>query len=105
MTHVVSDPCIKCKYTDCAEVCPVSCFHNTPNMLVIDPDVCIDCGLCIEECPVEAIYLDDDLPSDQLEFLVINQKLSQHHPIIEYSEAPHPEAEKYKNIKNKKDLI
>ena len=55
MTFIVVESCIKCKYTDCVEVCPVDCFHEGPNMLVIDPDECIDCTLCEPECPVDAI--------------------------------------------------
>tara|TARA_Y100001938_G_C7862677_1_gene316382 strand:+ start:322 stop:639 length:318 start_codon:yes stop_codon:yes gene_type:complete len=105
MPHVVGDACVRCRYTDCAEVCPVTCFHAAPNMLVIDPEVCIDCGLCLPECPVDAIYVDDDLPEDQIEYIQINAKLSQQYDIIEYAEDPHPEADKYKDVKNKKDLI
>ena len=56
MTHVVSENCIKCKYTDCVDVCPVDCFREGPNMLVIDPDECIDCAVCIPECPANAIF-------------------------------------------------
>ena len=59
MVHFVNDKCIKCKYTDCVEVCPVDCFHEVEEMLVIDPDSCIDCGVCVAECPIEAIVNDD----------------------------------------------
>ena len=72
MTYVVTESCIKCKYTDCVEICPVDCFYEGPEFLVIDPDECIDCGLCEPECPVEAIYADDELPNDQIEFIEIN---------------------------------
>ena len=65
MTHVVTESCIKCKYTDCVDVCPVDCFREGPNMLVIDPDECIDCAVCIAECPVEAIFAEDDVPAEQ----------------------------------------
>ena len=68
MTHIVSESCIRCKYTDCVDVCPVDCFREGPNMLVIDPDECIDCAVCIPECPVNAIYAEEDLPTDQLPF-------------------------------------
>ena len=64
MTHVVGESCIGCKYTDCVAVCPVECFHEGPNFLVIDPEVCIDCGVCVAECPVEAIYDEKALPAD-----------------------------------------
>ncbi len=76
MTHVVSDSCILCKYTDCVDVCPVDCFREGPNMLVIDPDECIDCAVCIPECPVNAIYAEEDLPADQLHFIKINVDLT-----------------------------
>ena len=65
MTHVVVETCIKCKYTDCVDVCPVDCFREGPNMLSIDPDECIDCAVCIPECPVNAIYAEEDVPEDQ----------------------------------------
>jgi len=82
MTYVVGDNCIKCKYTDCVEVCPVDCFHEGPNFLVIDPDECIDCTLCEPECPAEAIFPEDELPDDQAEFLELNAELSQEWPVI-----------------------
>ena len=65
MTYVITENCIKCKYTDCVEVCPVDCFHEGPNMLVIDPDECIDCGACVPECPVDAIFADTDVPDEE----------------------------------------
>lgn len=76
MTHVVGDACIRCKYTDCVDVCPVDCFREGENMLVIDPDECIDCAVCIPECPVNAIYAEEDLPTNQLEFLALNAELA-----------------------------
>ena len=72
MTYVVTERCIRCKYTDCVDVCPVDCFREGPNFLVIDPDECIDCTLCVAECPVEAIYSEDDVPDDQAEFYDVN---------------------------------
>ena len=72
MTYIVTDACIRCKYMDCVEVCPVDCFHEGPNMLVIDPDECIDCGACEPACPVTAIYAEDDVPADQAAFTAIN---------------------------------
>ena len=77
MTFVVLENCIKCKYTDCVEVCPVDCFHEGPNFLVIDPDECIDCTLCEPECPVEAIVAEDDVPPGQEHFLELNAELAQ----------------------------
>ena len=76
MTHIVSESCIQCKYTDCVDVCPVDCFREGPNMLVIDPDECIDCAVCIPECPVNAIYAEEDVPKDQMHFIAINAELS-----------------------------
>ena len=81
-------------YTDCVEVCPVDCFYEGPEFLVIDPDECIDCGLCVPECPIEAIYPDDELPKDQIEFIEINLKLSEVYENITESKEPLPEAEK-----------
>jgi ferredoxin len=77
MTFVVTESCIKCKLTDCVEVCPVDCFHEGPNMLVIDPEECIDCTLCEPECPVEAIYSEDmkDPPEDEAEWREVKDKL------------------------------
>jgi len=82
MTYVVTESCIRCKYTDCVEVCPVDCFHEGPNMLVIDPEECIDCSLCVPECPVNAIYADDDVPVDQKHFIGLNAELTQKWPVI-----------------------
>jgi|TARA_R110001599_G_scaffold211144_1_gene408539 ferredoxin len=105
MTHIVGDACVRCKFTDCVEVCPVDCFHEGPNILVIDPEVCIDCGACIEMCPVEAIYLDEDLPKDQAEYVDINTLLSLKYPVITEAKDPHPESEKYREVKGKSHLI
>ena len=105
MTYVVTESCIKCKYTDCVEICPVDCFYEGPEFLVIDPDECIDCGLCEPECPVEAIFADDELPKDQIEFIEINLKLSEVYENIAEAKEPLPEAEKYKDIKDKKQFL
>ena len=77
MTHTVTEACIKCKYTDCVDVCPVDCFREGPNFLTIDPDECIDCAVCIPECPVNAIYAEEDVPKDQVPFIKLNVELSQ----------------------------
>lgn len=77
MTFVVTEQCIRCKYTDCVEVCPVDCFYEGPNFLVIDPDECIDCALCEPECPVSAIVSEDDLTPEQQQFKELNAELSQ----------------------------
>ena len=82
MTYVVVENCIKCKYTDCVEVCPVDCFHEGPNFLAIDPEECIDCTLCVPECPAEAIFAEDDVPPEQEHFIALNAELAQGWPVI-----------------------
>ncbi len=82
MTFVVTENCIKCKFTDCVDVCPVDCFHEGPNFLVIDPEECIDCTLCEPECPAEAIFAEDELPEDQENFIALNEELSKVWPVI-----------------------
>ena len=74
MAFVVTEPCIKCKYTDCVDVCPVACFHEGENMLVIDPEECIDCGVCVDECPVTAIFSEDEVPEKWNSFIELNKK-------------------------------
>lgn len=76
MTFVVTDNCIKCKYTDCVEVCPVDCFYEGPNFLVIHPDECIDCALCEPECPAVAIFSEDEVPDEMQEFIQLNVDLA-----------------------------
>jgi ferredoxin len=89
MTFVVTDNCIKCKYTDCVEVCPVDAFHEGPNFLAIDPDECIDCTLCEPECPANAIYPEDDVPAGQEGFVALNAELAKAWPVItERKDAP-----------------
>ncbi|NBS27135.1 MAG: ferredoxin family protein [Gammaproteobacteria bacterium] len=105
MTFVVGENCIKCKHTDCVEVCPVDCFYEGPNMLVINPDECIDCALCEPECPVDAIYADDELPEDQQEFLKINQELSEKWEVITEMKDALPDAEEWANKPNKRELL
>ncbi len=101
MTFVVTESCIKCKYTDCVDVCPVDCFKEGPNMLVIDPDECIDCAVCVPECPVNAIYADDEVPDDQKEFVALNAELAKHWPTITDTKGPLPDAEAFKDVKGK----
>ncbi len=105
MPFVITEPCIKCKYTDCVEVCPVDCFYEGPNMLVIHPDECIDCALCEPECPVDAIKSEDDVPSDQQEFIALNAELSQIWPNISKKKAAPLDADQWKETPNKRKLL
>lgn len=75
MTHIVTDNCVKCKYTDCVAVCPVDCFYEGPNFMVIDPDACIDCTLCVQECPAGAIYNEYNIPQDQAHYKQLNANI------------------------------
>ena len=101
MPFVVTESCIKCKHTDCVDPCPVDCFHEGPNFLVIDPDECIDCALCEPECPVEAIYYEDDLPESQRHFLALNAELAAKWPVIYDVKDPLPEAAQWKDVEGK----
>ena len=101
MTFVVVESCIKCKYTDCVEVCPVDCFHEGPNFLVIDPEECIDCTLCEPECPVDAILSEDDLDESQRHFLDLNAELSLAWPVIAEKKDPPPDAEEWEGVEEK----
>ncbi len=105
MTFIVTESCIKCKYTDCVEVCPVDCFHEGPNMLVIDPEECIDCSLCEPECPVTAIYADDDVPEDQQEWLDLNIELSLIWPVISVMKPAPSDAAEWEEVKEKRHLL
>ena len=101
MTYVVTESCIKCKYTDCVEVCPVDCFHEGPNILVIDPDECIDCTLCVAECPVNAIYAEDDLPENQKQFTQLNAELAKKWPVIVEKKPGPDDAAQWENVPDK----
>ncbi len=101
MTFVVTEKCIRCKYMDCVEVCPVDCFHEGPNMLVIDPDECIDCTLCEPECPVEAIMSEDEVPAGQEQFKQLNAELSKKWPVITEAGTPPKDAEQWEKVEEK----
>ena len=105
MTFVVGENCINCKHTDCVEVCPVDCFYEGPNFLVIHPDECIDCALCEPECPVEAIFADDELPEDQQQLLDIAAELAESRPNISEKKEALPEAETWNGKPNKIELL
>ena len=98
MTHVVTEACIRCRYTDCVDVCPVDCFKAGPNFLVIDPDECIDCAVCIPECPVNAIYAEEDVPEDQRAFVELNAELAQVWPMINRTEPALGDADEWAKI-------
>jgi len=101
MTYVVTESCIRCKHTDCVEVCPADAFREGLNFLVIAPDDCIDCGLCVPECPVEAIFPETDVPADQQEFIALNRELADvWEPIISKKAAP-PDAHDWAKVKGK----
>jgi len=101
MAYVVTERCIKCKYTDCVEVCPVDCFYEGPNFLVIHPDECIDCAVCEPECPVEAIFAEGDLPEDQLDFVALNAELAEKWPVITERKDPLPDAAQWEDVPDK----
>lgn len=105
MTFVVTEPCIKCKYTDCVEVCPVDCFYEGPNFLAINPDECIDCALCEPECPVNAIYADDELPEKYKEYLELNKKLSAKWPNITSKKDAPADADDWAKREDKRELL
>jgi len=105
MTHVVTEACIRCKYTDCVDVCPVDAFRAGKNMLVIAPDDCIDCALCIPECPVEAIFVEEDVPADQQPFIALNARLAPRWPVISKTRPAPPDADEWAKVKNKMDQL
>lgn len=82
MAHVITEPCFGCKYTDCVVVCPVDCFYEGEQMLFIHPEECTDCGACLPECPVEAIYYQDDVPAPWKEYIALNAEMSPKCPSI-----------------------
>jgi ferredoxin len=98
MAYVVTEACIKCKYTDCVEVCPVDCFYEGANMLVINPDECIDCGVCEPECPIEAIQPEGE---HNVEWMEINRKYAHQWPNINSQKSPMDEADRFKQVKDK----
>ena len=105
MTHVVTESCIRCKYTDCVDVCPTDAFRAGRNMLVISPDSCIDCAVCIPECPVDAIFHEDDLPSNQRKFIPINAEHSAHWPLISRRQPAPDDADAWSQVTDKARLL
>lgn len=105
MPFVVTENCINCKHTSCADVCPVDCFYEGPNFLVIDPRECIDCSLCPSECPVGAIVEDRNVPQDQRAFIRLNAELAAIWPNISEKKAPPPDTEEWDGVPNKLKLL
>jgi ferredoxin len=105
MPFVVTENCIKCKYTDCVEVCPVDCFHEGPNFLVIDPDECIDCTLCEPECPAKAIFPEDDVPAGQEGLIALNKELAAQWPVLTTRKEPLPDAAEWDGKPGKLPLL
>lgn len=107
MAYVVAEPCIKCKYTDCVAVCPVDAFREGPNFLVIDPEECIDCDACVAECPVEAIFPEDDLPEKWEHYTEINERLAEKWAdnVITEQQDPLPDAEEWSKKEKSEDMI
>ncbi len=105
MTFLVTENCIKCKYTDCVEVCPVDCFYEGPNFLVINPEECIDCALCEPECPVNAIVSEDELPEKHKEYLELNARLAEIWPNINCKKDAPADADEWVKVENKRQLL
>ncbi len=105
MAFVVTDNCIKCKYTDCVAVCPAEAFYEGENFLVISPGECIDCDLCPIECPAGAIYQEDEVPEDQKEFIKLNAELAQVWPRITELKQPPIDAKDWDGVPNKLPLL
>lgn len=105
MAFIVTESCIKCKYTDCVEVCPVDCFYEGPNFLAINPDECIDCALCEPECPVKAIYSEDELPEHLAEYKSLNAELASQWPNITARKDAPADADEWVKVENKRHLL
>lgn len=105
MAYVVTEPCINCKHTVCVENCPVICFHEGANFLVIDPDDCIDCGACVDPCPVDAIFPEQDVPAKWQEYIALNARLAREWPEITQPKGAMAEAETYAEVTEKRTLL
>ena len=105
MAFVVCEPCINCKFTDCVDVCPVDCFREGENFLVIDPEECIDCGACVPACPVEAIFPEDEVPDEWSEYTELNAKLCADWPMIDAQQEPMDTADEFQSVAEKRSLL
>jgi ferredoxin len=105
MTYVVTEPCIKCKYTECLQACPVICFHEGQNFLVIDPDDCIDCGACVDPCPVDAIFPESEVPGKWQHYVALNKKYARLWPVITMEKPPLSTAEEFSTVADKAELF
>ncbi|MHB8419320.1 MAG: ferredoxin FdxA [Myxococcales bacterium] len=105
MAYIVAEPCVACKYTDCVEVCPVDCFYEGANFLVIHPDECIDCGACEPVCPTKAIFAESDLPEKWKEYVEINSKYATEWPNINEKKDSLPDADKLKETLPKREML
>lgn len=101
MAYVVTEACVNCRYTDCVEVCPVDCFHQGPNFIVIDPETCIDCTLCVDECPVQAICEASEVPPGQAHFIGLNAQYARIWPVITDKKEPLASADQWATVTGK----
>ena len=105
MAYVVAEPCINCKFTDCVDVCPVDCFYEGKNFLVIHPEDCIDCGACEPECPIEAIFEEDELPDKWMHYIEINAQYAEEWPNIDIKKDPMSIVEEWREVEEKGDEL
>ena len=105
MAHVVAEPCFDCKYTDCVVVCPVDCFYEGEQMLFIHPEECIDCEACVPECPVEAIFSEEEIPDGQERFKALNAELAAQWPVITEKKPPPDDAKEWEGREGKLALL
>ena len=105
MAYIVAEPCINCKFTDCVDVCPVECFYEGKNFLVIHPEDCINCGACEPECPVEAIFEEDELPEKWNSYVELNAKYAEEWPNITAKQDAMPSAEEWREKEDKLDAL
>ena len=105
MAYVVVEPCINCKYTECAAVCPTDCFHEGENFVVINPDLCIDCAACEIICPTKAVFREDEVPDQWVEYIDMNEEYSRVWPLIAERREPMPDAEHWKDVEHKREHL